>query len=433
MGDALGRAVEGWDPATVRARYGRLTDYQPWSDWKEGPIGTITDDTQMTMCVAECLTTNSFLDPEDLARRFVAWLPYGRGKGRTTTEAVIRLQQGEPWYRAGDDSSGSAPAMRVAPVGLLRWNDHARLHTEAVLSALPTHRQPMGVAGAVAMASATAWLIGRRPAELTAVELIAAIQAAIAGLEPGPLPERRDPSVRTTLHDRIGEIPDLVARDPDDVFARLYNGAYVLECLPAALYCFLHSPNDVEEMLLLAVNAGHDADTVAAMAGTLGGALGGVEALPKRLLGELEYRSELETLGHQLYALTMDGDSTALFATTHSEFGRAIPNSALVESDIPTRDADWGTIWPFALTFDGYTYWGSSTKSAEIANQWSEMYLTKRSLPDSLTELRTCLFFEQRRWRHFGYDPDPSDAETTGYIQALIDRIRDKVRASHVR
>jgi ADP-ribosylglycohydrolase len=128
-----------------------------------------------------------------------------------------------------------------------------------VLSALPTHREPMGVAGAVAMA--------RQPGEWTAEELVVAIQRAIAGLEPGPLPERRGPTVLSTLHDRIGAIPGLLSRDPAEVFARLYNGAYVPESVPAALYCFLRSPDNIEEVLLPAVNAGYDIDTVAAMAG----------------------------------------------------------------------------------------------------------------------------------------------------------------------
>src|SRR5205085_11389313 len=111
-----------------------------------------------------------------------------------------------------------------APVGLLRWNDPARLRAEAVLSSLPTHREPMGVAGAVAMAAATAFVVARQLREWTAEELVVAIQHAIAGLERGPLAERRDPSVLSTLHDRIGEIPGLLSHSPEEVFAWLYNG-----------------------------------------------------------------------------------------------------------------------------------------------------------------------------------------------------------------
>ena len=393
MGDALGRPVEGLHPAEVRARYGRLTSYQKWSGWKEGPVGTITDDTQMTICVAESLTANGFLDPEDLARRFVAWLPHGRGKGRTTTEAVERLQRGEPWYRAGDDSSGSAPAMRAAPVGLLYWDDPARLRVESILSALPTHRQPMGVAGAVAMASATAWLLTRGAGVWEAHEFIAAVQAAIAGIEFEPLSERRNPIVKTTLYDRIGLIPDLLTREPDEVFMRLYNGAYVLECLPAALYCFLRSPTNVEESLLLAVNRGFDADTVAAMAGTLGGALGGVDALPQQLLHDLEYRGELTALAKRLYGLAIYGDDTRLSEDMQTEFGHMIPNNELTEGDIPAPGADWPIIIPFALAFDGYQYWGSFERCFDVAERHWSAYKRDGSVPSA----RLWPFAEERR------------------------------------
>jgi len=38
------------------------------------------------------------------------------------------------------ESSGNGAAMRVAPIGLLRWDDPVLLRAEAILSALPTHR-----------------------------------------------------------------------------------------------------------------------------------------------------------------------------------------------------------------------------------------------------------------------------------------------------
>ena len=271
-------------------------------------MGTTADDTQVTMCVAECLVANGFLDPEDLARRFVARLPDGRGNGRATTVAVKGLRDGAPWYRVAT-SSGNGTARRAAPIGLVRWNDPARLRTEAILSTLPTPCEPMGVAGAVAMAAATAFVVARQPDEWTVEELITAIQRAIAGLEPGPLSERCGPPIHSALHDRIGAIPCLLSRSPAEVFARLSNGAHVPESVPAALYCFLRSPDDVEEMLLLAVNAGYNTGSVAAMAGTLAGAVGGMEALPAQLLHALEYRERLTELAGALYRLAMGSDN----------------------------------------------------------------------------------------------------------------------------
>jgi hypothetical protein len=92
---------------------------------------------------------------------------------------------------------------------------------------------------------------------------------------------------------------------------------------------------------------------------------------------------------------------------------RQIDDNALTVADVPPRDADWNIITEFALTFDGYKIWGSFDKCAEIAN-------ARRH--DCLTELRTCLFFEQRRWRHFGEEPD---AEGMEYIRGLVQKIRE--------
>lgn len=103
-----------------------------------------------------------------------------------------------------------------------------------------------------------------------------------------------------------------------------------------------------------------------------------------------------------------------------------ISNTELKLSDIPGPDASWYEIARFALTFDGYGYWGSFGRCAEIGNSGLKSFAHDRSLPPSLTELRTCLFFEQRRWHHFGDEPDD---HTMVYIRALMEAIRAKVSA----
>jgi len=115
--------------------------------------------------------------------------------------------------------------------------------------------------------------------------------------------------------------------------------------------------------------------------------------------------------------------STDSKATRHArepddtnEFGiKNIDDAALTAADIPSPNADLDTVWRFALTFDGYGIWGSFEKCAQIANA---------RLNGSLIELRTCLFFEQRRWRHLEKDPD---RKTTVYIRRLIEQIRARV------
>lgn len=99
---------------------------------------------------------------------------------------------------------------------------------------------------------------------------------------------------------------------------------------------------------------------------------------------------------------------------------KQLSNEELTPVNIPSPQSRWRTIATFALSFDGYEYWGSFEKCAEIANG-------KRAR--SLTELRTCLFFEQRRWHHFGEAPDK---ESMKYIRGLVESIRAKVVAGDV-
>jgi hypothetical protein len=106
-----------------------------------------------------------------------------------------------------------------------------------------------------------------------------------------------------------------------------------------------------------------------------------------------------------------------------------IADADLKESDLPPVNAEWWRIAEFSLTFEGYDYWGSFDKCADIANRWAALYAEQQVLPESLTELRTCLFFEQRRWHHFGDDPDEESEE---YIRALLEGIRRKVLAGGV-
>jgi len=64
--------------------------------------------------------------------------------------------------------------------------------------------------------------------------------------------------------------------------------------------CFVASPEDFEQTLFAAVDAGHDADTIAAMACSVSGAYHGYARLPQRLVEDLEYR-DLPDLADGLY------------------------------------------------------------------------------------------------------------------------------------
>jgi hypothetical protein len=97
-----------------------------------------------------------------------------------------------------------------------------------------------------------------------------------------------------------------------------------------------------------------------------------------------------------------------------------LANTQLTPGDIPSYQEPWARIEPFALTFDGYSYWGSVEKCAEVAGK----------TPGTLTELRTCLFFEARRWNYKGKVPDVKSMKR---IRALVFAISQKVVAGDTR
>lgn len=104
---------------------------------------------------------------------------------------------------------------------------------------------------------------------------------------------------------------------------------------------------------------------------------------------------------------------------SYSALPRQIHNKRLQASKIPSAESDWDAIQRFALTFDGYKHWGGSEACAEVANSRRQ---------GTLSELRTCLFYEQRRWRHLGHEPDVDGLE---YIRGLVDQIRRRVQLAN--
>jgi hypothetical protein len=96
----------------------------------------------------------------------------------------------------------------------------------------------------------------------------------------------------------------------------------------------------------------------------------------------------------------------------------SVPNVELAATEIPRRVDSWDTVSDFALSYDGYEYWDDLP---ELARRVLQRWTRSRTLPDTLDELRGCLFYEQRRWHHFGEDPSGRSAE---YMRAVIDAIR---------
>jgi ADP-ribosylglycohydrolase/predicted NAD-dependent protein-ADP-ribosyltransferase YbiA (DUF1768 family) len=304
IGDALGRPAEGKGPGWLKADYGTITDFIPWNGWRGGPEGTLTDDSELTIALAESLIERREMDPVDFGRRCAAWVHVGRGKGRATAAACLNLIDGVSWEHSGSKSAGNGAAMRAAPIALFHPVDVSRLRKDAAISAVVTHADPTAALSAAAIAYVIAELVHTRPGDLDIDALLERMCASLEDMSDPELPERKPGGGTVRLLDRMREMGDRLDQSPDELFGYTFNGAFVSESLPAALWCFLRSPDDPELVLTTAVNGGYDADTVAAMAGAMAGAYNGVSAWPARWVEELEYRDGLEGCADDLLDLS---------------------------------------------------------------------------------------------------------------------------------
>lgn len=289
VGDALGMVTEGMRPQQIAKRYGILRDFQ---SERYGP-GRYTDDTQLTLAVAESLLACRGLDPADLGHRIAEWLPEARGAGAACTQAALLLRSGASWRESGIYSAGCGSAMRVAPIGLFRHGDVAALKADAIASSLITHTDPRAQAGAVAAACGVTLLVARtRPLDP---------QAWLAEIGVST----RD--VDETFASAVEGARTCLALPTADALERIGTSGFVLETVPAALFLFAVFPDDFEGAVVAAVNAGGDTDSIAAMVGSFSGAYNGVDAIPHRWRTQVENASYIAAVAEGLYGLAVEG------------------------------------------------------------------------------------------------------------------------------
>lgn len=106
---------------------------------------------------------------------------------------------------------------------------------------------------------------------------------------------------------------------------------------------------------------------------------------------------------------------------------KPIANAELTSDRIPQPDAKWEGISQFALSFNGYQYWGNVRECIEVGDRCAEAYLAEGILPSDLAELRAGLLVERNRWRRYGAEPSE---EAMAYMRAIVEGIRQWVKRS---
>ena len=282
LGDALGAPHEGGPVERLAWRLICLPS---------GGLLRWTDDTQMSMGLAESLLEVGGLDCGHAARVWARKLEVLRGYGPSTRRILCAVRAGRPWQEAcrsvfPQGSLGNGAAMRSAPLGLFFHRDPKALADAAARAAQVTHAHPLGIAGGVLMARAAAAALEPKFAPRRFLEaLLAEVQAE-------------------EFRGRLRRAADWAGCEPPAAEVRrvLGSGVRAHESAVTALHVFCRHPADFAAMAEFSLSLGGDADTILSMAGGLFGARNGAGALPQDLLSRLEAREELERLGRGLFA-----------------------------------------------------------------------------------------------------------------------------------
>ena len=272
VGDALGAPLEFMTAGEIVAKHGRVTEMLG-GGWLRLKPGQVTDDTEMSRCVARGVVRAGGWSRDAVAREFAAWLRSKPIDVGDTCRRGIRafMLHGQLVTPPNEWDAGNGALMRMAPVALCTLGDEALLARCTMEQAHLTHNNPVSDAACLTY--------GRM------------VQLALLGAEKGRLRREADRLVTAfpTFH--------------FDPYPGLASG-YVVDTLQTVLHYFFRS-RSFEECVVATANQGGDADTTAAIAGGLAGAYYGREEIPGRWLKRLDKGClrELEELAGELLAL----------------------------------------------------------------------------------------------------------------------------------
>ncbi len=269
IGDALGATVEFMTANEIQAKYGVFKNIVG-GGWLRLKPGQVTDDTEMSLCVARAIVTAQDWSLDGVASNFAAWLKSRPVDCGDTCRKGIRayILDGSLESRPNEWDAGNGAAMRILPAVLFSLPDETLMNKYVIEQAHITHNNPVSDAACLCLGKM--------------------LHLALGGLSKAAMRREAD---------------GLVMRFPTFAFEP-YHGlatAYVVDTLQTVFHWFFRG-RGFEETLVGTVNQGGDADTTGAICGMLAGAYYGMEAIPGRWLKKMDRKviNEIELVTDKL-------------------------------------------------------------------------------------------------------------------------------------
>jgi ADP-ribosylglycohydrolase len=312
IGDALGMPTQMLSRAQILARYGTITGFEPAPPDHPiaagQPAGTVTDDTEQAVLLGRLLTHGP-IQPRELAAALVDWerSMAERGSldllGPSTKRAVAAVLAGQDPAQTGRYGDTNGAAMRIAPVGIAT---RAPGLVDAVVAASSvSHNTGIALAGAAAVAAVvSAGVDGATFTEALPLALAAAREAARRGYWVAGADVAARIEWAVSLVGGLTQTVLSAAAAAERIYTLVGTSLATKESVPAAFAVLAAIPADPWRACLLAASLGGDCDTIAAMAGAMGGAIAGIEAFPDDAIGVIDkQRLDLGQLADELYQI----------------------------------------------------------------------------------------------------------------------------------
>ncbi|UHO38353.1 ADP-ribosylglycohydrolase family protein [Chryseobacterium capnotolerans] len=294
IGDALGVPVEFKDREYLK-RF-PVTEMQEFGSHNQ-PKGTWSDDSSLTLCLAEVLTKD--YDLEKIGESFVKWVKDGHwtahGRlfdiGGTTREAIARLIKGESARFSGnifEEDNGNGSLMRILPLAFYLKDEEniEKIYQTVKEVSTITHGHFRSVfACFIYVIFAIQLIKGKNKTE------------AYTHVQNGVLKYAEKQWFSLSEVELFHKVlkNDISGYSEEEI----RGSGYVLHSLEASLWCFLNSES-YSEAVLKAVNLGEDTDTTGAITGGLAGIYYGFENIPQEWVDKLVRKDDIEKLCEKL-------------------------------------------------------------------------------------------------------------------------------------
>jgi len=276
LGDSFGASFEGMHPEKAEFHMNKLS---------KKLSRRYTDDTDMTLALAESIAQTGRVDPEDIAKEFSLYCDLTRGYAIGTIKAILGLRAGLKWHQVArivfeNGSFGNGAAMRVSPVGVFYHHHLEGLRTAAIEQANITHVHPLGQWGAVMQAACVGLAVSQNSKQpFKKEQMVANLREVLWG---GPIEYMR---ALNKIEEMFAHGKKLSARE---VVQSLGNGVEAHFSVPSACYIAVTYSPDFCDAIRAAISLGGDTDTIACMVGAIVGAHVGETGLPEEWIEQLE-------------------------------------------------------------------------------------------------------------------------------------------------